>query len=379
VKNLVWQFEARNDISKVTVVAPEKFEVFTEKVNFKVAPMKGTYFFTKELSFGFSAAKAMKEAFSEESYDIVHLHSNIIDYSVIPRMQSKIVSTFQGTHNALLKMAVPVMSTFHNTHKASTLLSNVSGLKYRIGKYLHIPFMQLDSMRVKNSEIVTCVSTFTLDEVQKQRRNDKDAFTFVPNGVKTDVYHKKENFDKKAFWSQKYGISSDVKKLLYIGRLESGKGLDHIASAVESMPNTQLILVGDGAERTNLEKFPFVRCLGYVGGESDKNDLYNAADLFVFPSLYENFPLVIGEAMAAGTPMIATKVGMVPYMLQNDEDVLVNPGDVDAMKTKITALLNDAVKYEQESKENREFAEKNLSWAVVADSYLNLYNKMKHE
>ncbi|WKZ30038.1 MAG: glycosyltransferase family 4 protein [Candidatus Dojkabacteria bacterium] len=376
VKNLVWQFESRADVNKVTVIAPETFEVFTDKVNFKIAPLKGQYFFTKEITFGISAAKAMKEAFSEAQYDIVHLHSNIINYGVIPRLGAKIVSTFQGTHKALMNMTVPVVSTFHNTHKASTLMANVNGLKYRIGKYLHIPFMKLDSMRVHNSKIVTCVSTYTLDEVKKERENDTEAFVFVPNGVKTDVYHKKASFDKAAFWKEKYGITDDTKKLLYIGRLESGKGLDHLVAAVAEMENTTLIFVGDGAERENLEKIPFVKCLGYVGSESDKNDLYNAADLFVFPSLYENFPLVIGEAMAAGTPMIATKVGMVPYMLQDDEDVLVEPGNSEAMHQKILALLSNKEKYTQESIENRQFAEKNLSWSVVADTYLNLYKKM---
>ena len=82
----------------------------------------------------------------------------------------------------------------------------------------------------------------------------------------------------------------------------------------------------------------------------------NACDIFVLPSLNEGLPVVLGEALACGKPVVATKVAGTPELVNNDVGYLVNPKDVNALAEKILLALNKKWEKEKLLKRAQEFS-----------------------
>jgi len=130
-------------------------------------------------------------------------------------------------------------------------------------------------------------------------------------------------------------------RLLNVAALAEKKGHRFLLEAVAELPDATLEIVGDGELRADLEAR--VRDLGLEDrvtffGERPKHEvarLMRDAGLFVLPSLAENLPVVLIEAMASGLPSVATRVGGVPEMLGSDDGELVAPGDSAALATAI--------------------------------------------
>lgn len=379
VKNLVWDYERDPKFDKITVVSPQPFAVTSDRVKFIQAKMYGKYFFTKEPSFAWNAWRAIKRELKHQDYDVIHLHSNILKYQLPNNQKSRLISTFQYTHHALMNLQVPIISTIHSTHIASISNTKVFNFKYGLGKYIHLPFAFWDNLRVRSSKIVTCVSKYTISELQKLNKGHESKFQYVPNGVDFDKY-KPIEIDREAFLRENYGVETKGKKvLLLISRLESGKGVNFLADVVKEMSDVVLIILGHGPEQANLSKYENIKCLGYIKDQELKNKLINCADLFVFPSFYENFPSVIVEAMAAKLPILSTRVGMVPELLGDRDAVLVEANNYDEYTMKLKALLADDQKMHAEAELNYEYAHRELSWDKITSKYKELYQRLATE
>ena len=137
--------------------------------------------------------------------------------------------------------------------------------------------------------------------------------------------------------------------ILYVGSLESRKNLPRLleayARARQNVPQWKLVIVGarkwkftpifETVQRLGLE--PHVHFTGYVE-EEDLPAVYNGADLFVFPSLYEGFGLPVLEAMASGTPVITSNCSSLPEVA-GDAAILIDPYDVDAIAEAMQQVL----------------------------------------
>lgn len=138
-----------------------------------------------------------------------------------------------------------------------------------------------------------------------------------------------------------------------IGDVIPDKGLIHLVRALpnirRAVPAARLLVVGGGpsAYRVALEReatrLGVDAMIVWVGQRSDVADIMKALDVFVLPSLEENFPLVVAEAMAAGLPVVATAVGGVPECVSAGETgLLVPPTDAAALADALIGLLGDA-------------------------------------
>jgi glycosyltransferase involved in cell wall biosynthesis len=106
--------------------------------------------------------------------------------------------------------------------------------------------------------------------------------------------------------------------------------------------DTLLLLVGEGADAFADEVDMATIPLGFMSSDRLKALVYSAADLFLFPSRAENFPLVLLESMACGTPSVAFRVGGVPELVREGvTGLLADPNDAKQFSANIVRLLED--------------------------------------
>jgi len=116
----------------------------------------------------------------------------------------------------------------------------------------------------------------------------------------------------------------------------------------ETFPAATLTICGSGPERDRLEALAraleIESAVVFTGRIENEQmaELYRSADIMVNPSLVDNMPISVLEALASGVPVVSTEVGGVPYLVQHDKTaLLVPPGDVDAMAKAVIRILED--------------------------------------
>ncbi|MGE3314269.1 MAG: glycosyltransferase family 4 protein [Planctomycetaceae bacterium] len=133
-------------------------------------------------------------------------------------------------------------------------------------------------------------------------------------------------------------------------RLNPMKGLDFLIDAAAQLKQSgvpvELRIAGPGDYRETLERRAVERNLEsdvrFLGPVNDMPAFYRSLDLFVLPSLSEGLPLVVLEAMACGTPVVATNVAGTPEVIQNEIDgLLVPPSDADALAVAVKRCIED--------------------------------------
>lgn len=173
----------------------------------------------------------------------------------------------------------------------------------------------------------------------------------IYNGIDTDYYAAVPEPPLLEEHRRRWGIPPHGRVIGGVGRLAEGKvkGFDLLLVAAyllqEAVPDVQVLIVGDGPRRPFLEdvakRLRIQNRVHFAGGTGDVRAALGLMDLFVFTSRWpEAFGLTIIEAMAAGKPVVATKVGAVPEIIQHGEDGwIVPPNDPSALTQGIEQLL----------------------------------------
>jgi glycosyltransferase involved in cell wall biosynthesis len=166
--------------------------------------------------------------------------------------------------------------------------------------------------------------------------------------------------------------------LLYVGRLSQEKQIDRIREVLRRVPGTRLAIVGDGPERPALaEHFNGTptKFMGYLRAE-ELWSAFASADIFVFPSLMETFGLVLIEAMAAGLPVVTSRVGGADDIVRPGVNgYAFDPGDVRGMIDGVRAILVDPNKRKIMGRNARLFAE-TQSWPAMMDELIACYDDL---
>jgi glycosyltransferase involved in cell wall biosynthesis len=169
-----------------------------------------------------------------------------------------------------------------------------------------------------------------------------DRITLVPNPVSapTELASREE-------LRSKHGL--DGRTLAFAGRLAPQKAMDVALDALDRSPGVTLVIAGDGPEESPLREHAARLGLGararFLGAQprSVVFELLRAADAALLTSNWENFPHMVVEALAVGTPVLATAVGGVGEIVRDGENgLLVTAGDVDAVAGAIDRYFSDA-------------------------------------
>jgi glycosyltransferase involved in cell wall biosynthesis len=173
-------------------------------------------------------------------------------------------------------------------------------------------------------------------------------------------------------------------------RLERRKGHAHLIDAVSRLPadirqHVTLVFAGQGPERDDLERRIAGAGLGMtirlVGNQANMWNLYNIADLVVLPSTgFEDFPIVVLEAMAAGRPVIGTRMAGIPEQVVDGETgSVVPPADAAALAAAIESLLHDPERRAAMGAAGRARFDANYAPAMVVGQYRALHRRLMEE
>ncbi len=174
------------------------------------------------------------------------------------------------------------------------------------------------------------------------------------------------------------------RRILVVARLFERKGVQHVLHALAGLRHGHEVhVVGAGPYLPALETLARdlsldVRFHGWLDPASDGlAALYETADIFVLPSDVENFPMVLLEAMAAGLAIITTR-GTGCDEVVGDTGLLVDPGDVPALRAALAALTHDPHRCRVLGRAARQRLLAEFSWASVARRYADLYRAVLH-
>ena len=267
-------------------------------------------------------------------FDVIHTHDP---------------ASLHATVRIKRKYHVPIVSTFHG-HPSSRHIEEVKNV---------------DAILPVSKEIKSSFEKYGIKNVYD-----------IPGGV--DLSHfKPMNKDRC-----KEAIGLNGKVILFVGRLIPIKNLHNLLYAFKKMQSavedTKLLIVGDGVLKGELmrtaqklglnEKTIFTGAIDY----EKMPTYYNAADVFVLPSIFESFPLVALEAAACGVPLVIS-IGAKAFVGDFGEDAIftVDPKSVDSISNGIIQALNDEV-----SKEKVELSQsriKKYSWLERAKKVAVIY------
>ena len=225
---------------------------------------------------------------------------------------------------------------------------------------------------------------------------DAAKISVVPCGVDLDLFQPIRPDEAR----QRLGLPTGRRVVLFVGRIEPLKGIDTLLRAMAlvapEIPHWQeclsVIIIGGapgaGVEQTNAELARLQQLRVELGieelvtfqGAQDQDSLacyYSAAEMVVMPSHYESFGMVALEAMACGTPVVASKVGGLAFSVQDGETgYLVSGGDPAAMAARIKQLLTDEQLRRRLGQQAARWARR-YGWPVVADQILDVFETVQ--
>lgn len=226
------------------------------------------------------------------------------------------------------------------------LCKSYGGVSYSLS--IHGPdiFSRVDSSmlaeKVKDAVFIRCISHYCKSQIMQITPHHLwKNFHIVRCGVDPDVFHERNL------------PGNEVPRILCVGRLCPAKGQHILLTACAALTrhgySFKMVFVGDGEERSSLERLTFslgleeyVQFTGVLGQEEVRKE-YSQADLFVLPSFAEGVPVVLMEAMAMKIPVLSTRITGIPELIEHGTDgLLATPGDVDDLVEQLSRLLQDS-------------------------------------
>jgi glycosyltransferase involved in cell wall biosynthesis len=197
----------------------------------------------------------------------------------------------------------------------------------------------------------------------------------IPYGLDTDMFQPRP----KAAARSLLGLREDAFVILFIAFAVDlrRKGLPFLADALREPigENTVLLSIGNGTPNLNLS-MP-AKHIDKVDNDWVLSCIYSAADVFVCPSLQDNLPNTVLEAMACGTPVVAFGSGGIPDMVRPEiTGLLASTGDTGKLREGVARLHRDRTKREAMGEAARAVALREYTLEVQARRYVELYNAM---
>jgi len=248
----------------------------------------------------------------------------------------------------------------------------------RIDKKWHV---QLDRFCTRLSHRVIAVSNHTADHLINVEHAPKHKIVTILNGIDFDRVKRSTATTRERIRSE-FAAEGEL-LLVIIARLHPEKGHHFLFEAMPEIMRkvpkpVRLLVVGTGPfldqYKTEVKTFDCDDRVSFLGFRQDSPDLIAAADLVILPSLAEAFGLALTESLFIGTPVVATKVGGIPEIIDDGVDgVLVPPSDSRALGDAIIGLLTDEQRLQRMTGAGREKVATRFRFDNMVRSYEQVY------
>jgi len=299
-----------------------------------------------------------------------------------------------GGIRRILESGKPVVWTMHDLWPASSICHyahGCEGFMNRCGNCMLLPggghandLSEVVWRRKKKAldgnqiSFVTC-SKWLGEQARQSSLLKGQTVTSIPNPIDTEVF-KPQN---KLMARKMLGLPEKNKIILFVSQrvTDKRKGIDYFIKAIgqlvarhpEMKQNITIAILGSDAEQLAEQLALPTHLLGYVSDIRQIINVYNAADVFVLPSLEDNLPNTIMEAMACGVPCVGFEVGGIPEMIDHRVNGYVaRERDTNDLAQGMDWVLNEA-NYAELSREALQKVHRNYSQQSVAKQYIEVY------
>ena len=269
----------------------------------------------------------------------------------------------------------PVVLTSHGTSLGEQgAVALETPADYLLKFFFHPMNVVMDYIASLDADRVIAISDHAYEQLTTSYQLNETDVEMIPHGVDTDWFYPRDE--------RHSAVTEEKTTLLYVGRLGARKGLDLALRALAKADESEFefLIAGTGRHEETLRELAQeleiseqVRFLGYVP-DDELPALYSSADVFILPSKYEGFGLVVLEAVACGTPVIGADAGGIPTAIENEEmgeTVQRNVGSFTEALTSIHAEnreWNVPVRPDQHAEA--------ISWQHVSNTVEELYKKL---
>jgi len=170
---------------------------------------------------------------------------------------------------------------------------------------------------------------------------------------------------------------------LYIGRLSKEKGINYLIEAISKLPDIKLHIVGKGSEEKKLMELcselnaANVSFKGFLSDKEVEQEYKNCIATILPCNWFETFGLTVVESFAYGKPVIASKIGAIPELVENNlNGIVFQPGNVEELTSAINKLYTERKLAVEMGKRNREKAVKLYSIDTHYKNLINIYNSL---
>ncbi len=220
---------------------------------------------------------------------------------------------------------------------------------------------------------VACASEAIATSLRKWVPRIESKITVIHNGIDVRKFERAEPVSRKAV-----GISNGNSVLLYVASLQPRKDHINLLHAMTQIRDADLVLVGDGILRPQLEGLAetlgIAQRVHFLGRRSDVAELLKMADIYVHPPAFEGFGIAAAEALCAGKPVVASNVPGLAQVV-GDAGILVPPNDSATLAREVSKLLSSPDRRLQLS---RAAVERGRQFSIekTVAAYIDLYNSV---
>jgi len=352
VKNLIQKLSENKEIELMHLTFNEKNST-SEKGNLQIISLKrmrlGTVLFPLQVLYD---RYRLKKKIKQIKPDLVHIQSTVPTFSLLGINIAKKIPTILTLHGYLTE--------------EYKIQSKIKKLFY---KFICVP---IEKKALSKIPYIITVCPQIKDII---KRNTNSKIFVIPNGV--DLEHINRIKPTKKY---------DYHTIFFLGMLTKGKGVSDLIKTIpevqKKINNIKLFIGGIGPYEHHLKQLVIehnledrVKFLGFLD-EVEKFSVMKSIDLFVLPSYWESFPVVLPEAMACGKPIITTNIAGNPYAVTNEENgFLIEPGDTKDLADKIIYLLKNE-KIRREMGKASLMKSYDFNWNGIAQQTKKVYEKI---
>jgi N-acetyl-alpha-D-glucosaminyl L-malate synthase BshA len=313
-----------HEVHFITYAMPFRLRGYTEGVYFhEVDTSTGRYPLFEHYPYTLALASKQHEVALQMGLQVLHVH-----YAIPHATTAWLAKEMLGPGHPL-----KVITTLHGTD--ITLVGQELGL-HAITKF-----------SIERSDAVTAVSTYLKDETIRTFGCQDCRILVVPNFVNLAEYRPLEAHERDGICPPGHKLVTHISNFREVKRV---KDVVRVFSRIRKAMPATLLMIGDGPERDDAEReardlgvSPDVRFLGRIDTVAP---LLQQSDLFVLPTQAESFGLAALEAMACGVPVVGSRAGGLPEVIEDGKSgILEPPGSVEAMGRRAIELLRDPARH----------------------------------